>query len=213
MAYIDNSNRSIADIGRLSSTGIGAGSRVTNVDSSTALGANTYISSYNATVAGANSTAAGDGASVLGANAYASGTNATAVGREAYISKGGESATAIGHQAGAYSTNAIAIGKNATVQGTNVQLGYTDIRTAEDRVNDKGKTIPGIHTFANNMEGVVKAFIQSDNPVFDRDFAVKLDDAYITAVDGLANGVSAQYTMDKFNALVAAAKNRICERT
>ena len=196
ISYIDNSNRSIADIGRLSSTGIGAGSRVTNVDSSTALGANTYISSYNATVAGANSTAAGDGASVFGANSYAAGQNATVVGREAYISAGGNSATAIGHQAGAYSPNAVAIGKNATVQGKSAKLG------------GGGRTAEKIQGFADVMEKDVKAYIKSDNPVFDRDFAVKLDDAYITAVDGLAADIDVQYTINKFNELVTEATER-----
>nr|WP_315040928.1 YadA-like family protein [uncultured Moraxella sp.] len=195
-SYIDNANRSIADIGRLSSTGIGAGSRVTNVDSSTALGANAYVSAYNATIAGANSTAAGDGASVFGTNSYAAGQNATVVGREAYISVGGKSATAIGHQAGAYSTNAVAIGKNATVQGTSAKLG------------GGGRTAEKIQGFADVMEKDVKAYIKSDNPVFDRDFAVKLDDAYITAVDGLAADIDVQYTINKFNELVTEATER-----
>ena len=194
-AYIDNSNTKAKDIGTLSATGIGAGSRVANVDSSTALGANTYTNKNDTTVAGANSTASGVGAGVFGTNAYASGNDATVVGREAYISVGGNSATAIGHQAGAYSTNAIAIGKNATVQGTNAQLGRAKIRTAED-----------VKGFADAMEKSVKEFIDSNNPVFNRAFFVKLDDAYSTAVDGFASGVDITYTKEKFTALASAAQ-------
>ena len=196
-AYIDNLNTKAEDIGRLSAVGVGAGSRVANVNSSTALGADTYINAQNATVAGANSTASGGGDSVLGTNSYTSGGNAIVVGREAYISEGGKSATAIGHQAGAYSPNAIAIGKNATVQGTSAELGGSRKYTAQE-----------IQNYANGMESRVQAFIKSDNPVFHRIIMRDMDDAYSTAVSGLSPGMDIQYTIDKFNALVAAAATR-----